>query len=197
MKWRYYLRGCGMGVIFTTIIFMIAIGISGMNNNTSKSETKNNNKAQIENQKNYADNGEAKQDETSAVGEEGNTEKVTNQDSENKDTSSGDATIQATTQTTAETTTQAETQTTNQEEQTQSETTQVERVVREVKVNISGNLYSEQVSQLLKDSGVISDADDFNKFLINNEYEGKLRSGEFLISTDATYEEIANMIVRK
>lgn len=55
---------------------------------------------------------------------------------------------------------------------------------------------SDTVSRKLKDAGVIDDAAAFDKFLISKGYDRKITTGNHMVSSDATDEEIAENLIR-
>lgn len=63
-----------------------------------------------------------------------------------------------------------------------------------IKVNITSGMNSEKVSEMLQMAGIIKDAEDFNKYLITNDLGRYLRTGEFEMHSDMTYEEIAALL---
>ncbi len=52
------------------------------------------------------------------------------------------------------------------------------------------------ISQELYENGMIDSASKFRKYLADNKYAGKLRSGTYTITKGMTYEEIAKMITK-
>ncbi len=66
-----------------------------------------------------------------------------------------------------------------------------------VTVEIVPGMTSEDVSNLLKEKGIIEDTKAFNQYLKQNDYARNINIGNFEIETYASYEDIADIIVAK
>ena len=55
---------------------------------------------------------------------------------------------------------------------------------------------AKDVLLILKDAGLVDDAVAFNKYLIQNKVDRKIRSGKKVFPANATYDQIADIIVR-
>ena len=172
MKWKFYLRGFGIGLIFATIAFMIAVAIH--DNNQDKKCEKNESVTEAKVEKTTTENKESAKEIT----------KVT-ETTKTKTEATTEATTEAPTEATTEATTEAAT---TAAPETQSAT---------VKLTISNNMYSEDVAVALQELGVITDSVDFDSYLENNNLASKLRTGEFEIPREASYGDIAAIITRK
>ena len=172
MKWKFYLRGFGIGLIFATIAFMIAVAIH--DNKLDKKCEKNESVTEAKVEKTTTENKESAKETT----------KVT-ETTETKTEAPTEATTEAPTEATTKATTEAAT---TAAPETQSAT---------VKLTISNNMYSEDVAVALQELGVITDSVDFDSYLENNNLASKLRTGEFEIPRGASYGDIAAIITRK
>ncbi|WP_026654774.1 hypothetical protein [Butyrivibrio sp. AE3003] len=65
-----------------------------------------------------------------------------------------------------------------------------------VQVTIPGGSSSDKVAKILHDAGLVDDAIQFNKFLIEKGWDRKIHSGTKSISQGASYEEIAKAITQ-
>lgn len=65
-----------------------------------------------------------------------------------------------------------------------------------IEITIPGGSGSDKVASILKDAGVVDDAVAFNKYLIQNKVDRKIRSGKKVFPANATYDQIADIIVR-
>ena len=68
---------------------------------------------------------------------------------------------------------------------------------KDAKVNITKGMDSYTVADLMKKAGIISDADDFNKYLVKNKYDSIIRVGEKSFTKGMTYEEMAKVLTAK
>ncbi len=66
-----------------------------------------------------------------------------------------------------------------------------------VSVSITSGMLSDKVAEKLQSAGLIADAKEFNKYLISKGYDRQIIKGEYVIEKGATYEEIARMITTK
>ena len=65
-----------------------------------------------------------------------------------------------------------------------------------IEITIPGGSGSDKVASILKDAGLVDDAVAFNKYLIQNKVDRKIRSGKKVFPANATYDQIADIIVR-
>lgn len=66
-----------------------------------------------------------------------------------------------------------------------------------VYISIQNGMSSGEVALILKNYGIIENNKDFNNFLIENGYYANIKVGDFKLSKNSTYEQIANLIVIK
>ena len=66
-----------------------------------------------------------------------------------------------------------------------------------VVISINGGNGSEIVSKRLYEAGLVSSEEEYNKFLVKNGYDRKLRVGNHEIPVGATEEEIAKILCGK
>lgn len=62
------------------------------------------------------------------------------------------------------------------------------------KIKVQAGMSARQVSLLLQQAGVIVDADEFNQYLIKEQLAGSILTKEFEIPVNATYRKIAKII---
>ena len=65
-----------------------------------------------------------------------------------------------------------------------------------VTVRIPGGMSSDSVAELLHNEGIVDNATSFNKYLIERGVDRKIRSGTKTFPANATYEQIADVIVK-
>lgn len=188
MKFRYYLRGAGVGIIVTTVILMIAMGKPSMTAEQIIAEAKKLGMVMAEDKHNgyvkdetdseeqNKDNGEESGSDNSMEqqkpnGESGNEDGLQNGESDKGDSES------------------------NSDEQNDQNDTSGQRKM--VTLTVSSGDTSEVVSEKLLALGVIKDKDDFNKWLCVTKGLGdKIMCGTFEIPQDASYEEIVSIIIK-
>ena len=202
MKFKYFLRGLGMGIIFSAIICLMAFRGSDSNNlsdkeiierakelgMTEKKETvadmfatEESSESDIAMKENVTEES-AKKEKTDATSEERTTEKnVTEENTRSKD---------STDKTTEKKTTEKKT---TEDKSTQESTTEKDtnHTGKTVTITIRGGSTSYPVCQELQQLGVIEDATDFDNYLIKNGYANRISVGTHTLKIGMTYEEIA------
>ena len=194
MKFKYYLRGFGVGVIFATVVLMFAFalhdnkptGVVNSSGNAIKKENITTTKSKEEISK---DTTEAVKETTSEI--ETTLENVT---PETTITTSDISTPEVSTEETSMP------ETPEIVEETTPDTTVVNTPASTgeiVTLVITSGMTSNRASDILQELGVVESGYDLNMFLYNNGYESKLRVGSFEIPKGASYQEIADIITRK
>ncbi len=186
MRFKYYLRGIGIGILTATVILMIEVNSKGgilTDENAIKraeelgyvlaSGDASDESDSMTMKEMYAtgDAAGAQDDETTAESGE---------DVRKEDNSEEDA------EETAEVTKED-----NSDEVTTHEETKT------VSFTVGSSDGSETVSRHLYEAGLIDDAGDYNNYLINNGYERKLRTGTYEITSGLSYEEITAILLRR
>lgn len=62
---------------------------------------------------------------------------------------------------------------------------------------IKSGMFSEAVAKAVQEAGLISDWEDFNKYLISNGHSSKIRTSKYSIPMGATYDVIADVITKR
>lgn len=181
MKLKYYLRGLGIGILVTAIIFMIGIRVNreklfsdeeviarakSLGMVMGETETKTLDQLEEEQKKNQEEQKEQEEEE-----QKKNEEQKTDT-SEDKKTSENDSQQAA-----------------DSQPQTQN--------VKQVEVNILPGEYSGTISQKLFDAGLIADITEFNRFITESDYDNLIQPGTFTIPEGSSYEEIATILTTK
>ncbi len=216
MKFKYYLRGFGTGVLFATILLIIAINIK--ENKPVKTMPSQNLLSEgqqatdeLETEKNTTEEStthtekESTEDETtgndSAVTEttEGNNNTETVEDGRVSET---ETTTEIQNETSRETdngqggTSEDEPTTDSDEtphEQPSVEPSSVEQPST-VEVTIQRGMTSRAASEMLYEEGLVDDAYEFDEYMQESGHESRLRIGIYEITKGASYEEIADII---
>lgn len=197
MRLKYFLRGVGIGIIVATIILTIShISNRKMTDNEI-----------IDRALELGMSFSVTQPETTA------TEAASETGSDETDESPSDKTaVENTTGATADETTQESTTEVSSEETTQEpvleqstavQTTaavSTETLSEEVvscSIEIVPGMSSRTVCDMLKQNGIIEDAADFDRYLVNTGYDDKIRAGEILVNSGMTYEELTSVLYKK
>lgn len=206
MKLKYYLRGLGVGILFSTIILSIAFKSSSkekadkvnsnVESNTSGTEAAN------------EDDGIKELEELLAPSTAPSVTPtvtptviptVTPAEEGTKDKETIDTTSETPSVTPTETSAEEETDEANPEETDQTDDSKGKNEKSEdyIIVRIEKGMTSEEVASLLYIYGIIEDKKDFNTYMKKNNYSTIINIGEFKISKNATYEQITDLIVEK
>lgn len=219
MKYKYFLRGFGFGILFATLILMFALAIKENmpQNNSSKKDvlsseikeseniSKDKNEDKDDSKDNDVENNSDKNNETSTKDEISSEESSDDSEeniSEDSSTSKEEKTTSKEEETTSkeEETTSKEVETTTEEESSSEvvidipeEPSSVETVV----FSLIGGMSSNQVAQALMDLGVVDNASEFNYYMESNGTSKRLRIGVYEIPKNASYSEIANILTKR
>lgn len=192
----YFIRGIGVGIIISVIVFFIVTKLSPTTPTlvSQNSPSKNINKSNIiesENQKNQPSNISHDKEDTkessdvlpndieteSSVTESPDTQDDTGDNS--LETKSEDSMIMDA-----------------KSEKTTSDIN-LNKDITFININVLKGWNSYNISKELFNNGLIDDADTFNSYCIDNQYSKKLRSGTFSIPEGSTYDEIILILTRK
>lgn len=188
MRLKYYLRGIGVGIVITTFLFMILLSFNKNNEeqlNTVIGDTESKTVAEYENgESNQADitkpeeppqpNPDVLPDETPQPNPD--VLPVEEPQPEEPPQPNSDVLPEETPQ---------------PEEPSPADTSEKVRFV------ISGGEYSDVICRKLKEAGLIDDAEAYNKFLVEEDYDNYINPGVYDIPKNATYEEIAVLLTTK
>lgn len=178
MKLKYYLRGLGIGILVTTVIFMIGIKTNTKNLISDQevisraeklgmvmgeSDGKSKTLEELEGQK----KSEAQPDQTDAGQQKADTSK----EDTKKETSK------------------------KEKDKTQDQKS-VEKI-EQVEISILPGEYSDAICQKLLTAGIIEDKDDYKNFLDSSGYDNLIQPGTFTIPKGSDYETIANILTTK
>ncbi len=176
MKFQYFLRGVGFGIVFASIIFMVAYNGKSANNTLSDKEIieKAKEMGMVEEDtsldaylKDAADKKKKEKttaEKTTKSSKKASTEKISekNTEQENKKESA--------------------TESVTQEDNTETQTYQI---------TVSPGESSYPICQKLQTLGLIDSAEKFDNFLIENGYAVRLCVGTHTLTKGMSYEEIA------
>ena len=184
MKLKYFIRGLGIGIIFGTLIMLVA---------HLKSDENTLSDSQIEAR--ASELGIVWPDEATA------TDALADVDSDEQPDVSELSTeiITEVKETEAEITTEADSEITTNEATTEERTTQAttedkiteKNTYTEATITVTRGMGSTQVAELLEEAGIIDNADEFDNYLNSQGISNKIQINTFKFNSDMTYEEIA------
>ena len=197
MKLKYYVRGLGIGIVFATLLCVISFKVSGktdmsdtevikraealgmiMKTDILKEETSEEETSEKETTTETKDNKEETESESEA-----DTKKTVNE--------SKAETVAETLPAQTEPVTEAIIQT---EAVTEPVTEPVKTVIENISVDVISGMDSGSVSKLLYAAGVVNDAAEFDRYLVNNNYANNIRTGNYVIPKGSSYDEIAKIL---
>lgn len=190
MKLKYYLRGLGMGIFVTALILIIAHNV---NDGVSDAEIIRRAKA-LGMVMSTEDN--LFSDETSTA-DKNNETTTENQSTEDLTTETSTTEAPTTEEpTTEEPTTEEPTmeEPTTEEPTTEAPTTEATPTVKEFTFTVERGMFSEAVTRLLVQGGIITNEAEFNQYLSDTGYDEKIQTGVFTVNSGMSYEEIAKIL---
>lgn len=200
MRLKYYMRGMGVGIVVTTIIFLIVLSFQNPKSNTASDKADHTT---------IQDEIEQEQQETSKEDETANTDTPSTEQSNVETTVEEDGSV--TTVETIEGGKTSESDVAAEDSKSQEKTdaseiaTEPEHVVvksnsddtTSITVTISGGEGSNAVGSKLQQAGVVDSGSRFNHYLESNDYDNIIQPGTYSIPSGSTYEEIAQIITKR
>ena len=168
MNFKSFIRGFGVGIIFSCLIILAAYLNSGNSNLSDKDiiekakklglvekESLLVNDKDIDNKTNEEKNEESDIDEENVIDLENTNDEPNNKPDEKAEDS--------------------------------------DEVIKKINANIhiSTNMSVDTISILLRDSGIVESDIELKEFLVNNGYENKIKKGEHTFTNELTFKEIA------
>lgn len=185
MKLKYYLRGLGIGILVTSIIFIIGMHVNQdelISDEQVMARAKELGMVMGENEIKTLDELENKEEK------EQNKEDTKTEDTKTEDTKAEDNTKQKKEDTSAQK---------EADKQTEAAKENEPQTVKQIEISILPGEYSRTISQKLLDAGVITDQAEFNQFITENNYDNLIQPGTFTIPEGSSYEKIAKILTTK
>ncbi len=183
MKFKYFIRGLGIGIIFGAIVMLVAAGTSDKEKLTDEEIVERAEKLGMVWE-------EATQ--TNAVSDESkNTESVVMNDTEEATETVTDVnTTEEKTEAVTKATTEIETETTEKTTEASTE----KNTYTEATITVTRGMSSTSVAEMLEDADIIEDAEDFDNYLVKEGISNKIQVSSFKLNSNMTYEDIAKVI---
>ena len=210
MKIRYYLRGLGLGILFTAIFFLVSNNSSSQTMSDEQIKARAKELGMIESTvlaELPAQETESAQEETTV---ETTFEEIVTEGTVSEGTSEEKTSTEAET---AEENMDEETAVEETSEETAAEESEPKEIVEEVQpqeeetatehsadnttpvtVVVNRGEGSDTVSRRLAELGLVADAHEYDKYLMTNGYDKRIGAGEHVIPVGATWEEIAKIL---
>lgn len=172
MRFKYYLRGVGIGILFSTIVLMVAFGA----HDSSMSDMDIVERAK--------EMGMVWPEEETQVEETINSEVIHNVESSKIEDNKiqDDKVLQDNANSTSE---------------DSLEYNQISNSSDDVLITVASGDVCRTIAEKLAAEGLIDDAESFRKYMGANNYAKSLHAGEFLIPKDLSYEEIAQILINR
>lgn len=186
MKLKYFLRGLGVGIIFSCVIFFTAYQ-TGASGRMTDEQIVNRAKelGMVEKEDPLEDIFSKQEDSAKKTSKEDNKDPAVEGTDETPKKDSAVTDLEGKEEQTTEVTTQAQT--------TQAETTAEEKG-ETVTIKIDGGSTSYAVCQKLHNAGLIENADEFDTYLVKNGYASRIRVGEYALKKGMSFQDIAEAI---
>lgn len=208
MKIRYYLRGLGLGILFTTVFFWIG-GSSKQTMSDEMIKERAKELGMIENTvlADIGDTTDNSVEESSVIFETVSTEMNTDLEMETTtemDTETGE---EETSPEIEEETSLVTEEETFSEVETETESSSVEEMLSEeveetpeegqiISIVVNKGEGSDTVSRRLYEAGLVDDPYEYDRYLMQNKYDRKIGAGEHLIPAGSSWQEIAQLLCR-
>ena len=202
LKLRYFIRGLGIGIVFTAIVMSLSLQASRSRIIRENALTK---EEIMEKAMGYGMILDSSEDTTPI--EENASSKEEQDQEENDDEESKDDSLEDKEETNVDSIKENETST--QETNEKSKDTK-EEVADEnskkgdsivsidyIPIKITSGMTATDVGRLLKKEGVIENLDEFRIYMTEQEYSSKILTGNYLIPVSASYNKIAKIITTK
>lgn len=186
MKLKYFLRGLGVGIIFSCVIFFTAYQTGASGKMTDEQIINRAKELGMVKKEDPLEDLISKQEDPAKE-----TSKEDNKDTAVKDTDGTSKKDSAATD--SESKKEQTTEVTTQEQTTQGETTAEEKG-ETVTIKIDGGSTSYAVCQKLHNAGLIENADEFDTYLVKNGYASRIRVGEYALKKGMSFQDIAEAI---
>jgi hypothetical protein len=184
MKRKYYLRGIGVGILFTAIVLMVAYVANGRGQMSDEEIMEQAAKLGMVPAESVLDSLDRPSEKSSS---QENTSEASESESTQSETTDSEASSDATTEaasTTAASTSEASTAASSEENSD----------VRIVTFTVVSGMNSWNVATILQDQGVIESASDFDAYLEEYGYSARIVTGEYSVAVGTDYEAIAKLI---
>lgn len=207
MKIRYYLRGLGLGIVFTAVFFLLSDdGSKTMSDEMVKARAKE--LGMIENvvlAEIVEGTSEETTPETKVAETKEETVEVTSEEMTAQEESSVPEEVmetEGTSEESSEEPSEESSEETSEERSEESsvvpeESSETEAVLtdgRSISIQVNNGDGSDTVSKRLFEAGLVTDPYEYDRYLMENGYDRKIRAGEHQIPANAQWQEMAEIL---
>lgn len=226
VRFKYYLRGCGVGIIVASFIFIVTLHAKGgvmtdekamaraselgmvmsEESQTGESQTvvTQTQTTQIPvTESNTPDTQKTTQKETQTQSSKVNQMETESETKDSKKTQKSDTENPKSSQKT-ESTEKSDTKkdvkkedSAKKDKDKKQEETQNSEAPEEVSITIRGGEVCRQIAQKLQDKGLVKDAEEFRKYMQEHDYAKYIRVGTFTLKKGMSYSEIAQVLTKR
>ena len=197
VRFKYYLRGCGLGILVASLVFIVSLHAHGGAMSDEKAMQR------------ASELGMIMPDDTQTQEAETQTTELPVKETNLPDTQ---RTTQAVTQKVPQNDTQKQTERDTSSEQNdtpkesekkaeekkKTQDTEKEETKKEkVSITIKGGEVCREIAQDLQEKGLVKDAEDFRKYMQDHNYARYIRVGTFTLEKGMNYSEIAKVLTKK
>ncbi|MDE6761094.1 MAG: hypothetical protein K2J90_10530 [Lachnospiraceae bacterium] len=191
MKFRYFLRGLGLGILFSSIIFLAAYQGNSAKKLTDDEIIRRAKELGMVEEDTPLKGLLSSEEKTSEKNGEKNT---TNENDTTQDSSVEESTKQDAASTTEEKTSEESSQKESDSAQATTEKEDTDQNKEKVTLTIEGGASSYPVCQRLQELGMIDSAEEFDSYLVEQGYASRIRVGTHTLSKGMSFYEIAEAI---
>lgn len=192
LKLRYFIRGLGIGIVFTAIVMSLSLQASRSRIIRENALTK---EEIMEKAMGYGMILDSSEDTTPI--EENDDKDVTKSED---DVESKDDSLEDKEETNVDSIKEEETlpqETNEKSKDTKEEKDDSVVSIDYIPIKITSGMTATDVGRLLKEEGVIEDLDEFRSYMSEQGYSSKILIGKYLIPVSASYKKIAKIITTK
>ena len=197
VRFKYYLRGCGLGILVASLVFIVSLHAHGGAMSDEKAMQR------------ASELGMIMPDDTQTQEAETQTTELPVKETNLPDTQ---RTTQAVTQKVPQNDTQKQTERDTSSEQNDTpkesekkaeekkktqDSQKKETKKEKVSITIKGGEVCREIAQDLQEKGLVRDAEDFRKYMQDHNYARYIRVGTFTLEKGMNYSEIAKVLTKK
>ncbi len=195
MKFKYFLRGLGVGFLFCSLIFVAAYQTSPNKLLTDEdviARAKELGMVEAPSQMEELLNEQTSEEGSDSSTTEAPTEEATTEATTEEPTTEATTETPTTEATTEEVTTEATSEEVTTEATSEEPSTEQKEI--SAKITIKRGMQSITVARMLEREGIVTDADDFDRYLNKHGYSTKLRVGTYTVKNSYSYEKLAKIL---
>ena len=210
VRFKYYLRGCGLGILVASLVFIVSLHAHGGAMSDEKAMQRASELGMImpddtQTQEAETQTTELPVKETNLPDTQRTTQAVTQKVPQNdtqkqteRDTSSEQNDTPKESEKKAEEKEKTQDSQKKEEEKKKAQETEKKETKKEkVSITIKGGEVCREIAQDLQEKGLVRDAEDFRKYMQDHNYARYIRVGTFTLEKGMNYSEIAKVLTKK